>query len=126
MKLSSVKQEFHYGIKRHEERNGTYSLNIRMINISTGEITRTASSFYKGEIDGLLTKIIPEIAGEFTGTAPIKADPAPKLVVIKKAGISNKTLLISAGVGVLVVGGIITFLMLRKSDPTPAPQPVQR
>lgn len=46
---------------------GTYSTNIRMISIGSGEIVRTTNKFYKGEIDGLLTTIIPQIADEFAG-----------------------------------------------------------
>ncbi|OGJ88362.1 MAG: hypothetical protein A2268_05640 [Candidatus Raymondbacteria bacterium RifOxyA12_full_50_37] len=44
---------------------GTYSVNVRMISIRTGEINRTVNKFYKGEIDGLLTQIIPTVADEF-------------------------------------------------------------
>lgn len=63
---------------------GTYSTNIRMINIGTGEIVRTANKFYRGEIDGLLTKIIPEIANEFA-TVEEKAAPAPRQAVAAPA-----------------------------------------
>lgn len=124
----------------------TYSVNIRMINIATGEIVRTANKFYKGEIDGLLTKIIPDIAQDFasaeaapgrkpaqqqsqvvTGqsvqSAPPAQQPAPaqqKTEVKDKEGGSNTVLWIGLG-AVAVGGGVAAFFLLNKDDETPEP-----
>lgn len=115
---------------------GTYSTNIRMININTGEIVRTANKFYKGEIDGLLTKIIPEIAQEFasvdktTAQTPKQAAAAPapapapkqpeKEVKEKKSG-GHPVLWVALG-AVAVGGGVATYLILNKKDDEPAPK----
>ena len=120
---------------------GTYSTNIRMININTGEIVRTANKFYKGEIDGLLTKIIPEIAQEFASVEE-KAAPAPKQAaaapaakqaaaapapsqpekeVKEKKGGGHPVLWVALG-AVAVGGGVATYLILNKKDDEPAPK----
>jgi hypothetical protein len=110
-----------------------------MINIATGEIVRTANKFYKGEIDGLLTKIIPEIANEFASVeektapapkqaavesrrAPAPAAPAPeqpKKEVKDKEGGSNTVLWVALG-AVAVGGGVAAFFILNKKDEKPA------
>jgi TolB-like protein len=58
----------------------TYSVNIRMISVSTSEIVRTVNRNYKGEIDGLLTEVIPAAAVEFAG-----AQPAPPAAPVAQA-----------------------------------------
>lgn len=52
----------------------TYSVNVRMIHVATGEIVRTLNKNYKGEIDGLLTDVMPAVAGELAG---VKMESAP-------------------------------------------------
>ena len=118
---------------------GTYSTNIRMININTGEIVRTANKFYKGEIDGLLTKIIPEIAQDFASVeekaAPRQAAaaPAPRQAAVapaprqpekqvkEKKGGGHPVLWVALG-AVAVGGGVATYLILNKKDDEPAPK----
>jgi TolB-like protein len=105
---------------------GTYSVNIRMININTGEITRTTNKFYRGEIDGLLTKVIPLIAKEFAGTkkepAVAKKQPAPKQKPVAKKEVkpaekkgSNALVWIVVG-GLVVGGGVVAYLLLTKDS----------
>jgi hypothetical protein len=118
----------------------TFSVNVRMINIATGEITRTLNKFYKGEIDGLLTKVIPEIAEEFAETdkapeAAVEPAPAPapapraapqkkpaKKAEIKEKKDGSSHALLFVGLGALAVGGgIAAYMILSKDEETPAP-----
>jgi TolB-like protein len=45
----------------------TFSMNLRVINVATGEIVRSLNRYYKGEIDGILTEILPNVASELAG-----------------------------------------------------------
>jgi hypothetical protein len=116
----------------------TFSVNVRMINIATGEITRTLNKFYKGEIDGLLTRVIPEIAEEFAETerapeAAAKPAPAPapraapqkkpaKKAEIKEKKEGSSHTLLFIGLGAVVVGGgVAAFLIFNKDDKKETP-----
>ncbi|MFH0919596.1 MAG: CsgG/HfaB family protein [Fibrobacterota bacterium] len=117
---------------------GTYSVNVRLIQVSTGEIKKTINQFYKGEIDGLLTQVLPKIADELAGTAGAKPSAAPAVSTAaaapapskepekpkddeikpeKKGG--SKTVII-LGVAVLVAGGAgaAYFIMNKKDEST--------
>ncbi|MFH0919828.1 MAG: CsgG/HfaB family protein [Fibrobacterota bacterium] len=117
---------------------GTYSVNIRMINVTTSEIIRTVSKVYKGQIDGVLTDIMPVVANELAqavspsaapvaavpaataapASAPVPAPaPASQPAVAKSDGGSNTLLWV--GLGVLAVGGgVAAFVVLNKDDNT--------
>lgn len=116
----------------------TYSVNVRMINVSTGEIVRTISKNYKGEIDGLLTDVMPQVAQEFAaldGSAPVpvvkaepsttqtaqttpsKSEPAKSEPEVKKGdGKGMNPVLVVALSAVVVGGGVAAFLILNKKD----------
>jgi TolB-like protein len=53
----------------------TYSVNLRMIHVGSGEIIRSLSKFYKGEIDGVLTDILPSVAEELAGKQAVIIPP---------------------------------------------------
>ncbi|OGS37528.1 MAG: hypothetical protein A2293_12790 [Elusimicrobia bacterium RIFOXYB2_FULL_49_7] len=118
---------------------GTYSVNIRMINVVNGEIVRTANKFYKGEIDGLLTQVIPQIAQDFAATenggqtvkpqtvesdasktaSPTPAPaPAPEKKEIKKSGNGHPVLWAILGVTVIGGGAAAVYFLLVKKDET--------
>lgn len=46
---------------------GTYTVSARLVSVETGEIVRMASKFHKGEIDLLLTEVLPKVAQEMAG-----------------------------------------------------------
>ncbi len=56
----------------------TYSINLRIINVGTGEIVRSLNKYYKGEIDGVLTEVLPTVALELSNEkeTAIKTDGA--------------------------------------------------
>lgn len=57
----------------------TYSVSLRMINVASGEIVRSLNKYYKGEIDGVLTDVLPAVADELAGKgAVVSAAKAPE------------------------------------------------
>jgi len=113
----------------------TYSVNARMIKVATGEIVQTVSQYYKGEIDGLLTEVMPAVANEFVATLPgengIKHESAPAVSTatpvasskssdgasreVKSSGTSNTLLFVLVGAAV-VGGGVAVFLALNNKS----------
>jgi hypothetical protein len=116
----------------------TYSMTVRILDLSTGRILRSASQFYKGEIDGLLTETIQGIAKKIC-VADKPAQTASKDAVdVKKetpakpaetpaktesvSGNSNMLLYIAIGAAALAGGiGIILFLNNSSKDETTTP-----
>jgi len=123
---------------------GTYSVNVRLIQVSTGEIKKTINQFYKGEIDGLLTLVLPKIADELAGATAVKPQAAPAVSTAaatpaparepekakddevkpeKKGG--SKTIVI-LGVALLVAGGAgAAYFIMNKKDEVPVPTETQ-
>src|SRR3989339_528117 len=74
---------------------GTYSVSVRMISVATSEIIRTLSKVYKGQIDGVLTDVLPAIASELAQAvspsatkvtaAPVAAAAVPAAAVVAPA-----------------------------------------
>ncbi len=81
----------------------TWTVDLRLIDITTGKIIQTQTGNYKGAIDGLLD-IMSDIAYKFAG---IKNPNPPSIQYGEK---SNKTLWYVIG-GVAVVGSGAAFLL---------------
>ena len=118
----------------------TYSINVRLVSVKTGEIIRSANRFHKGEIDGLLTEVLPNIAVDMCGPAVAESQPTPPPAQAtvaaaapmekpepKKEEIKPKKKrrggLIVLGIGVVAAGGgVAAFLLTRKDDTSQPPQ----
>ncbi|MBD3347559.1 MAG: hypothetical protein GF401_21100 [Chitinivibrionales bacterium] len=109
---------------------GTYSVNVRLISIKTGEIIKTVNRFHKGEIDGLLTETLPQIADDLTDQG--RSAPRPQESVIKRSldkddnpKVKKKrrklTWAITIGT-VAAAGGVGAFLLFGKEDDNENPQ----
>jgi TolB-like protein len=65
-----------------------YSLSIRMIDVETGAIIRTATRDYEGKLSEVLTDVIPEISVELAEAEPTESDlvveEAPEIVQKEK------------------------------------------
>lgn len=61
--LLNVQQMIAGSIGRIEN---VYSITLRLINVETGAITRTAKRDYQGSLSDMLTEVIPEIAAEIS------------------------------------------------------------
>lgn len=57
-----------------------YSLSIRMIDVQTGAIIRTATRDYEGKLSEVLTDVIPEISVELAEAERVESDVAPEEV----------------------------------------------
>lgn len=105
----------------------TYSLTVRILDLSTGKILRSASQYYKGEIDGLLTETIHEIAKKICSKdkpveaaqdkVAVKAEPSPKSEESKPEVTEGKghTLLYVLLGAAALAGGIGVFIFLNQS-----------
>ncbi len=59
----------------------TYTLNVRLVDVGTGKIVKDVTQYNRGEIDELLTKILPQVATEICSytkdvPAPVASQPA--------------------------------------------------
>jgi len=57
----------------------TFVLSARMVNVGTGEVFRSSSRQAQGEIDQILTSLVPQVAQELLGRSPEnrRIDPPP-------------------------------------------------
>jgi TolB-like protein len=110
----------------------TYSINVRLISVETGEIVKSTNRFHKGEIDGVLTEVLPAVANDLIDqggvTAPrpiesvVKMNPVPKDENGKKEVKKRKKGLVWAGLGAGVVaagGGVAVYFLTQKKDDGP-------
>lgn len=47
---------------------GTYTVNVRMVDVGTGEIVKDVTEYHKGTLDMLLVRTIPVVVQKITGT----------------------------------------------------------
>jgi TolB-like protein len=121
----------------------TYSVNLRMINVGSGEIIRSLSKFYKGEIDGVLTDVLPAVAEELAGKqaaaapAATKTNPPPAVVIPPHLSSASDAPVVKESVkeppqpeikkkkrrkwpwvllGLVVVGGVATVIIVNESE----------
>ncbi|MBF0430579.1 MAG: DUF2380 domain-containing protein [Fibrobacteria bacterium] len=52
----------------------TYTMNLRLIDVSTGKIVKDVTEYHKGELDGLLTEVIPTVVQKLAGTYKKKSN----------------------------------------------------
>lgn len=89
----------------------TYTVNARLTDVRTGKIVRNVTELHKGSIDGLVTKVMPEVAGKLAG----RIDKVNKKSV--------KPAHIIAGItGILAVPAAILFIRSQDSSDDPQPQ----
>ena len=78
----------------------TYSISVRVISVSTGEILKDVSETYKGSIDNLLEEQIPNIAKRLAGQK------------VKQ----NNHFWLYAGLGTLMVIGGVTAYYIKTNE----------
>lgn len=101
----------------------TYSISIRLVDVGTGKIVRDRSDYYKGEIDKLLTEVVPGLArnlmegfGEKTATKSQTASTEGGQPKKKRGG-----LIAGVSLGVAAVAAVPLVLILTKDDETSEP-----
>ena len=118
----------------------TYSVTVRMLDLQTGKIVHSASQYYKGEIDGLLTETIEGISVKMCAYARKGVGAPGDAVEVSKEGAadegaaetegvkgkkSNTWMYITIGAVVLVGGVSAIFLLTRDEDKGPAAEEPQ-
>jgi hypothetical protein len=91
----------------------TYSLALRMFHVGTGKILKSASKYYKGEIDNLLTAVLPVVAQDICGLKPQATVSDDNTEVAEEKG-NNTWLYVTVGAAVL--GGAGALLMMQGDD----------
>jgi TolB-like protein len=84
----------------------TYTVNVRLVEVNTGEILKDFSEYHKGTIDGLLTEIIPGLARKLAGTS---ASPEKR----------HAELWVAGGIVAAAAIAIPVVILSRKSEKQP-------
>lgn len=102
----------------------TYSLSIRMVDVSTGEVVASSRQNHRGAIDDVLQQVVPKVVQELTRSSSKSEktpDNATQDAKIEKEG-SSGVLWWTLG-GVAVVGGAAAAYMLLANDDAGASTP---
>lgn len=99
----------------------TYSLSIRMVDVSTGEILAGSRRNYKGAVDDALQQVVPDVVQELTRTETRSADSGASADKIEKKR-SSGVLWWTLG-GVAVAGGAVAAYLLLADDESNASAP---
>ena len=76
-----------------------YSLSIRMINVETGAILRTATRDYEGKLSEVLTDVIPEISAQLASAE--NGEPVESIDEIPETDFNRFAILMKGGVSFL-------------------------
>lgn len=95
----------------------TFTVALRMVDVTTGEVLATASRNQRGQIDAVLTDLIPQVAAELVRR---KGRPAP----VADSPSKGRPLWPWIAGGALIAGGAAAAVLLLSSEETsdPAPQ----
>lgn len=85
----------------------TYSLNVRLVDVATGQIVREVTETHKGSPDALLTKVVPLAAARLAG------------VEHKRKGRAGKVILISGAVVAVAVAVPVIIIATGEDSSTP-------
>lgn len=113
----------------------TYTFNLRLVDVATGEAVRSSALTRRGTIDDVLTELIPKAVAELTGdesntvaeippppaAAPPVPAPAPVQNVAKASDVAIWPWIL--GGSLVVGGGAVAAFFLLKGDETTNPSP---
>jgi len=68
----------------------TFTVSLRIIDVEKGEIVKTETEDYKGEIDYLLTDIIPTLAGNLASEVKLNIKKTPKYIPNRSSKNNNE------------------------------------
>jgi len=99
----------------------TYTLNLRLVGVGTGEVIHSSMKSFAGTIDDVLTKLVPETVADLVGTpAPVRAASestappvAPATTPLPTKSKSHWGWWVAGGT-VVVVGGVAAAILLMK------------
>ncbi|HXP90379.1 MAG TPA: CsgG/HfaB family protein [Fibrobacteria bacterium] len=108
----------------------TYTLNLRLVAVGTGEVLRSDMKSHPGTIDDVLTSLVPETVSDLVGSpAPVRtaSDTAtPPVAPAKPASASVSKSHWGwwvVGTTVVVAGGVAAAILLMKGSPSPSSNP---
>lgn len=87
----------------------TYTVHARLTDVRNGKIIRNVTELHKGSIDGLVTKIMPEVARKLAGKIKQKRKIKPAFLI---AGVT----------GILAIPAAILYIRSQNSSDDPHPQ----
>lgn len=94
----------------------TYSISVRLVDVGTGKIVRNKSEYYKGEIDKLLTEVVPSLSKKlvdgFGEEKSIESSKTAEVKPKKKRG----GLIAGISIGVAAAAAIPVAIILSKDD----------
>lgn len=105
----------------------TWVLNARLIDISTGELLVTSQRSLTGEIDKVLTELVPAVSADLSRTSNAAVKTAPEAAKMDQSESSSSAWVWWTLGGAAVVGGGLAAAMLLLADDnggspsTPAP-----
>jgi hypothetical protein len=88
-----------------------YTVNIQLIDVATAQIVQNKSRRHDGEIEELLTEVIPELASEMA-----KALSGNEVQVTKGITSSSSSSWYWYAGGAVVAGGLAAVLLLKKKN----------
>jgi TolB-like protein len=95
-----------------------YSINVRVVSVQTGTIVNSVSHTYTGPIESLLTTEMSVVAKKLAGVVPNvseRVQPKNRVPII----------VASVGAGVVVVGGVAAYLVVKKRRGAESTPPAQ-
>lgn len=108
----------------------TYSIGIRLVDVGTGKIVRDKSEYYKGEIDKLLTDVVPSISrklveglgrSEKANSEDSNSKNAAEVKPKKKKG----ALIAGVSLGVAAAAGAVTAVVILSKDDDGSSEPTE-
>jgi len=108
----------------------TYTLNLRLVAVGTGEVLRSDMKSHPGTIDDVLTSLVPETVADLVGSpAPVRtasdtARPPIAPATPEPASVSKSHWgWWVVGTTVVVAGGVAAAILLMKGSSTPSSNP---
>ncbi len=97
----------------------TYSINVRMVSVQTGEIINSVSHNYTGPVENLLITEIDVVANKLSGIETVFEPRVDKKKPRNKKNIRRNFII--GGVALAVIGGGVgAFLLLKEDKEEPA------
>jgi len=100
----------------------TYALNLRLVDVATGEALRTSARNRKGTIDDVLTDLVPEAVADLSAPGT-DAAPASALQAVAQESKASVWPWVLGGVAVAGAGTAAAILLSGSSSSTPAAAP---
>jgi hypothetical protein len=86
-----------------------YSISLRLINVQTGAIMKTAIRDYKGKLSSVLTEVIPAVAKDLSSTSILSENIRPELKNVESQNPYAKESFSHKGFALFLKGGFVSL-----------------